>query len=121
MMALYMPMQPSSKTPMMALFAGAVAPVHGRFLPRRLGTFRSLKRCDMTVVVSKQPAFQPSPQPFDEELILKIGTPERAVLNAGFGKRAVEVQHAHQSGPLAAPIRNREDRTLDGSMSPGKT
>src|SRR5207253_1024855 len=40
----------------------------------------------------------------------EIDAPESVVLHAGLGQRAVQVQHADQSGPLAAPVGDRQNR-----------
>ena len=69
--------------------------------------------------MTKQPAFEPAPQAVVEEAIVEIVAPERAVLHAGLGQRAVQVQHADQSGPLAAPVGDRQDRPPMGEQ-PGQ-
>src|SRR5947207_466529 len=47
-----------------------------------------------------------------EEWILEIGTPEGAIWHAGFRQAGVQIQHADETGPLTAPVRNSEDWTL---------
>ncbi len=45
-----------------------------------------------------------------EELVGEVFAPDGAVFDAGLGQRAVEVEHAHQAGPLPAPVGDGEDR-----------
>src|SRR5690606_40517397 len=54
-----------------------------------------------------------------EKIVGEIRTPQGTVSNPRLGKRPVEVEHAHQAGPLAAPIGYRKDRSTMGSQ-PGQ-
>ena len=57
---------------------------------------------------------EPLAQALQEELVGEIVAPQRGVLNARFGQRAVQVQHADETRPLAAPVRDGQDRAADG-------
>ena len=46
----------------------------------------------------------------EERLVGEILAPERRVLHAGLGQRAVEIQHADQSRPGARPVGDGQDR-----------
>ena len=55
---------------------------------------------------------EPALQAVDEELVGEILAPERGVLHAGLGERAVEVEHADQPRPGARPVGHGQDRAL---------
>ena len=54
--------------------------------------------------------FQPGREVVEEERVIERLTPDGRIFHAGFGERAVEVQHADQARPGAGPVRGREDR-----------
>ena len=55
-------------------------------------------------------AREPAAEVPEEELVCEIAAPERAVGDAGLGEGGVEVEHADEAGPLAAPVGDGEDR-----------
>ena len=57
-------------------------------------------------------ALQPPFQVRQEELVVEVLAPQRRIRHARLGQRPVQVQHAHQPGPLPAPVRQRQDRPL---------
>ena len=50
----------------------------------------------------------------EERLVEEVFRPERGVLNARLGERAVEVEHPHEPRPLARPIADGQDRPAVG-------
>ena len=60
---------------------------------------------------------QPGAEPLEESLVAEVIAPEGAVLHACLGEGAVEVEHADETGPGAAPVRDGQDRTLMGEES----
>ena len=114
MMALYIPMHPSSKIPMMAFcFRNSRA----NFTPAdsaAAGTRASCtgSTCDVSCLIF--PFFSQRREPVREERVGEFFAPERAVLDAGFGQGGIEVQHPDQPGPGAAPVRDGEDRARGG-------
>ena len=54
---------------------------------------------------------EPRAQALEEEGVGEILAPKRAVGHARLGQRAVEVEHADEAGPGAAPVRHGEDRS----------
>jgi hypothetical protein len=44
-----------------------------------------------------------------EEIVLKIDAPDRAVSHPHLGEAAVQVEHTDQAGPFAAPVGDRQD------------
>src|SRR5581483_11130271 len=54
---------------------------------------------------------QPRLKSAQEELITKIGAPQRTVADAGLGERCSQIQQTSKARPLAAPVCNCEDRT----------
>ena len=119
MMALYMPMQPSSKTPMIALFGSELlGEFAAEFRSAGFGNFEIAEAVD--VAGRHDGAGGRSSQrrsPSRKNVVLKSATPEGAVLHAGFGQRAVEVQHADESRPLAAPVGDGQDGASMGEES----
>jgi hypothetical protein len=69
-----------------------------------------LERADVAQVVVDAPLGQPLCQRAARERIVERLAPDRAVRNAGLRQRPVQVQHADQARPLAAPVRERENR-----------
>ena len=63
------------------------------------------------------PVLQPLAQAVLEEVVGEILAPERAVADAGLGERAVQVEHADQARPRAAPVGDGEDRAAMGEQA----
>ena len=115
MMALYIPMQPSSKTPMMALSRRSCCGEACAESPRaRSADFDAVERLDVAEVVLDRLAVEPAAQAVQEELVGEVLAPEGGVADAGLRQRAVQVEHADQARPLAAPVGDGQDRPLVG-------
>jgi len=95
---------------LMAQFFGETAP---EFF-RRGGHLHFAEGPGVRGVVADLPLFEPGAEPVEEEGVGEILAPERAVFDAGLGERAVQVEHADQAGPGAAPVGEREDRAFVG-------
>ena len=78
------------------------------------GQFEETQVFDVALVVGDNAFGEPLPQASFEIGVGKIFAPQRAVADAGFGERAVEIQHADQPGPGAAPIGERQNRSFVG-------
>ena len=82
------------------------------------GLFCALRQLEVAapahvmILMTKQPTLQPAPKTVVEEVIFEVGAPESAVLHARLGKGPIQVEHTDESGPLAAPVGDREDRPL---------
>src|SRR5215471_19594877 len=63
----------------------------------------------MTLVVCDHPFSEPLPKTFLEISIGEVLAPQRAVTDSGFREAAVEIQHADQPGPCAAPVGHGQD------------
>ena len=50
--------------------------------------------------------------PLQKEIVGEIFAPQRVVVHAGLGQRSVEIEHADQAGPFAAPVGDGQDRAL---------
>ena len=74
------------------------------------GDFHFFERDDVPRLVRALARFEPVVQPLAEILVGEILAPERGVFDAGLGERAVEIEHADQSGPGARPVGDGEDR-----------
>ena len=112
MMALYMPMQPSSKMPMIILFFSSSC---GESFAGLGGVGRNLalrQRLDVRRLVLDRAGLEPTAQALEEEVVREVFAPQRAVLDAGLGQAAVEVEHADQARPSAAPVGHGQDRAL---------
>ncbi len=66
---------------------------------------------DVALIMADRPFAQPLPQPALEKAVGEILAPQRAVTNARFGHRTVQIQHPHQAWPGPAPIGHRENRS----------
>ena len=91
------------------------------WLPRRRPSFSSAARqfdrgqvADVALVVGHAAGAEPLAKALLEEGVGEILAPQGAVGDAGFGHRAVEIQHSDQTGPGAAPIGNGQDRPAVG-------
>src|SRR6059058_856497 len=71
--------------------------------------FQKSQIADMALVVCDQAIRQPLLEPVAKKGIAEILAPQRAIANARFGHRSIEIEHAYQSRPRAAPIRYREN------------
>lgn len=60
---------------------------------------------------------QPLAQAFLEEGVGEVLAPERGVVHASLGEGSVEVQKSDETGPLAAPVRHRENGTAMGGQT----
>ena len=109
MMALYIPMQPSSKTPRMAFIAMEIGGQLASSLHRAVGQRKRTQGADMAGVMLQGFAAQPAAEAIAEEIVGEIDAPQRTILHACFGERSVQIQQADQAGPFAAPVGNRED------------
>jgi hypothetical protein len=69
------------------------------------GAARAWRGCFTT------PVFSQVARP-EEEVVLEVLAPERGVFHARLGEGAVEVEHAHEAGPGAAPVGDGEDGSL---------
>ena len=65
---------------------------------------------DMVYQMIDLPVGQPDAQSTLEKRIGKILAPERRVVDAGLGERAVQIEHSHEARPLPGPVRDRQDR-----------
>ena len=110
MMALNMPMQPSSKTPMMSFSRLSFCAKSRPIFAARGGHLDLLERLHVRGVVLHLARLEPRAQALEEKRVGEILAPERAVGHARLGQRAVEVEHADEAGPRAAPVGDGEDR-----------
>src|SRR5580704_7411526 len=69
----------------------------------------SLQGSRVRNIVPHRITTKPLTQSGEERLVGEVFTPQSGVSDPGFGEAAVEIQHAYQAGPLAAPIGHRED------------
>src|ERR1700719_3741666 len=67
---------------------------------------------NMASVVADWLAFKPTIESLEKEIVREIDAPQRVVTNAGFGQRSIEVEHADQTRPFAAPVGDGQDRPL---------
>src|SRR5690606_38621604 len=74
--------------------------------------FHEVKGCDMSKVVLNSPFLQPFAKAAVEKIVPEIHAPQGTEGNARLCKRAVKVEHAHQTRPLTAPVGYRKDRSL---------
>jgi hypothetical protein len=74
---------------------------------------------NMARIMVDRLVLEPLPQTTAEELVFEVFAPKGTEGNASFMKAAVQVQHTHQTGPLAGPISNRENRSAM-MLEPGK-
>src|SRR5258708_6611936 len=65
----------------------------------------------MRAVVRNGAALQPRLKAIQEKVVGKIHAPEGVKGFTRFAKRRVQIQEAHEAGPLTAPVRDSEDRT----------
>ncbi len=66
----------------------------------------------MASVVADRLAFKPTIKALEKEIVGEIDAPQRVVTNTGFGQRSIEVEHADQARPFAAPIGDGQDGPL---------
>ena len=101
MMALYMPMQPSSKTPRIALrsrsFAASSSPVLFADRRERVG----IEIAHMGHVMGHTSLPDPFLEPSEEIRILEILAPQSAEGNTRLDQRTVEIEKADEARPLA--------------------
>ena len=76
--------------------------------------FEQAQILDVALVVSDHALGEPLAEAVSEESIGKVLAPERAVADAGLGERPVQVQHADQAGPGAAPVGHGQDGAAMG-------
>ena len=55
---------------------------------------------------------EPGPRALQEEVVRERLAPQRAVWLVRLGEAAVQVEHADEAGPLAAPVGDGQDRAL---------
>jgi hypothetical protein len=65
----------------------------------------------MALVVSEHPGVEPLAEALLKKAVGEIFAPKRSVADTGFGHRSIEVQHAHQPRPGAAPIGHCQNGT----------
>lgn len=65
------------------------------------------------VVFDGLPA-QPTFEALEEEAVSELLAPECGVLYSGLCEGAVQVEHPDESGPLPAPVGQRQDRAAMG-------
>ena len=100
MMALYMPMQPSSNTPMMALLRRSSPASRAPSSSAFAGSLKPVERAHVADVVL--PRLRPPATCASRcrKLVREILAPQRAVRDARLGQRGVQIQHADQARPL---------------------
>src|SRR5271167_1656802 len=69
-----------------------------------------VQRMNMTSVVTDRLTLEPEIKSPKKEIVREIDAPQRVVANAGFSQRSVEIEHADQSWPFAAPVGDSQDR-----------
>src|SRR5262249_45354545 len=79
-----------------------------------IGNLEAAQRADMAGIMRNFALAEPLAQAAQEEFVVEIRTPQRAVTDSRFRQRSVEIQHPYQSGPFAAPVRDSEDRPKVG-------
>ena len=79
-----------------------------------MGCLHPIERLDVGGVVFDMPGFQPRLEAFLEIGVIEVLAPQRAEFYACLGERSVEVEHADESRPSAAPIGKCEDGSLVG-------
>ena len=119
MIALYIPMQPSSKMPMIARRRRRSAAISFATFFARAGRGRGIEFVDVGEIVRHTALGQPLMQLLLERLVGESLAPQRAVLLARLGQRAVEIEHADQARPLARPVGDGQDRRAMGE-EPGQ-
>ena len=75
---------------------------------------RKRKILDVALVVGEGALGEPSPQAVFEQVVRKVPAPQSAIFDTGLGQRAVEVEHAHQPRPGAAPVGHRQNGAAMG-------
>ncbi len=75
------------------------------------------ERLRVAGVVHHRLAVQPLAQARQEAFVLERLRPQRGVRHTGFGEGAVQIEHAHQAGPLAAPVGDGENGALVGKQA----
>ena len=94
----------------------------GKLLADGSGAFVAtsfVKRNGVAYIVAACARRQPLAKPRDKILVGEILAPERRIFHAGLGERAVQIQHADQTGPGARPIGDGENRAVM-SRQPGQ-
>src|SRR5262249_23750036 len=69
---------------------------------------------DLAGVMRELFAAAPAGEAAAGEIMGEIDAPQRAVLHACLGERAVEVEQSDQTGPFAAPVGDRENGAAMG-------
>ena len=69
---------------------------------------------DVRGVVLDLAGLEPERRPLRKNVVGEVLAPERAVVHARLGERAVEVEHADEAGPGAAPVGDGEDGAAVG-------
>ncbi len=110
MMALNIPMQPSSKTPRMALSACSCRASALPSLRAACGDLHFFERRDVPRLVRALARFEPVVQPRAEIIVGEVLAPQGRILDARLGERAVQVEHADQARPGSRPIGDGQDR-----------
>ncbi len=85
--------------------------------PLLFGNLDIFERSDVIGFVLELSLRQPVGQLFAEVAAAKIFAPQRAVLHARLGQRAIEIEHADQPWPGSRPIGQREDWPLVGNQT----
>ena len=89
------------------------AELRGKFLAELRGArwhAHFLQRTRVRGVVRDATRLEPLPQFCAEKVVREIFAPQRRVAHTGLRERTVEVQHADEPRPLAAPIRDSQNR-----------
>ena len=92
-----------------------------RSSPPPPGILTCFKRLDVRRVVLDLAAVVSHGADPSEKIVGEILAPERAVGDARLGQRAVEIEHADQAGPGAAPVGDGQDRARDACVRPART
>jgi len=81
------------------------------------GQFEQAQVLDVALVVGHDAFLEPLPEAGVEKGVLEVFAPQSAVADAGLGQGPVEIQHADEAGPDAAPIGHRKDWAAMGGQA----
>ena len=102
MMALYMPMQPSSNTPMMAFSRCSCRGQRPPSCISGVGGSAGVQVAHVAVsCVDACPSRSHCRMPVAEPVVGEVLAPERGVVDAHLGQRGVQVEQPDQARPLA--------------------
>src|SRR5205823_1669706 len=78
------------------------------------GHAQIVQRVNVARIMIQLFAIQPTLQPIQKKSVTEVDAPERVISHGCLGKRAIQIKHADQTGPLAAPVRHGENWTAVG-------